>query len=47
MLENGWAILGRVFVSRNAGLGTAKPSRGGVFAVEKRVIAQILAVVLD
>jgi len=47
VLEHGRAILGDVFVEQDARLRIAQQSRQRGLAVEKRAIAQILAVVLD
>src|SRR5258708_9344849 len=43
----GRAILGDVFVKQDAGLGIAQQSRKHGLAIEKRPIAQVLAIVLD
>jgi hypothetical protein len=45
--KDGWAIYSGVFINQDARFGLAQQARQRGFAVEKRQIAQILAIMLD
>jgi hypothetical protein len=47
MLEDHGPLFGDVFVEEDTSFGSAQQSRQRGFAVEKRAIAQILAIMLD